>query len=626
MAELAARGLTLYSRQGLRSLPSDLSLLERLSTKGLDGLSEALSWQSEDQEGKEPDGAVLISHALAVAGGRTYATHGPGKLDWIGHFVAAVDNLSWETFADSSGETLARDPVLLDRFTSCLVEIATMASEAPDTVIESSPRGPSAASTIEQFARGGSFQEIWEAERWPMLFRSSDAFEILRRAAPERFLMVIDRLPHPTLVSQCLSSEALLSSQHDVLRLLRTANAAFDAEGHWRCSGMAAILLLRTTTDQLLTPEDEDRQAEHLAEGIARFRNAIREVLDTLFARSDGAELAWHWLENLLRRRLHPPRNDQRDGPKQIINRIGILVHALSSRMAPRRSQDGWISAAPPLERQFRAVAVLSVAAWTTTIAERDVKSIAKGLIKGDGFELTSTKELTQLPGAPLRTVPGDILAALPQPASWFGETWSSLRFERERSWRAETQTSSTPAKIMGIWGLGAIESLVTNPEVPRVNAGEMWLAVERVFREAILVEPRLGRDFWSDAVASLFLWWPQIFTEADKLVDALEAPSPAPAALAGALAPYVGISNDFMVIIVALKQAGCPMLLLDRAVCLCAGQDLLRMIDRFWLTARHLNDARAWNQAWVAILAAIEKEIQGLRENVVASGPGAQR
>ena len=57
------------------------------------------------------------------------------------------------------------------------------------------------------------------------------------------------------------------------------------------------------------------------------------------------------------------------------------------------------------------------------------------------------------------------------------------------------------------------MESLVTTAEAQPGDAAGMWLAVERAFREARLVEPRLGRDFWSEAVARLFGWWPQVFT-----------------------------------------------------------------------------------------------------------------
>jgi hypothetical protein len=71
-------------------------------------------------------------------------------------------------------------------------------------------------------------------------------------------------------------------------------------------------------------------------------------------------------------------------------------------------------------------------------------------------------------------------------------------------------------------------------------------------------------------------------------------------------LAPYIGITSDFMAIIVSLHKAGVGATILDGAVRE-AGPDLLRMIRRFIETSRRLKDPRLWNQEWVATLARIE-------------------
>ena len=119
---------------------------------------------------------------------------------------------------------------------------------------------------------------------------------------------MIDQLPHPTLVRQCLSSKVLLASPHDTLILLRLANTAFDTDGRWQRSGMAAILLLQSVSEQLLSARGEEEETEGLSNGIAQFYSTVSGVLDILFARPDGVELAWHWLENLLRQTPRVPR------------------------------------------------------------------------------------------------------------------------------------------------------------------------------------------------------------------------------------------------------------------------------------------------------------------------------
>ena len=618
IADLLDRGLTLYSRHDLVSLPADMSLVDRLSAAKFDGLSLALKWQIEDAEGKAPAEAALIGYALAAASGRAYAVHGSSKLEWIGNFVASINSLLWEDFADFAAKVFRENPDLLEKFIGFLAGIIARANDAPDTVTEIPPRCESMASIVEQFARTRmSFQDVWEADRWTILFPSSDAFEILRRADAGRFVAMIDQLPHPMLVKQCLSSKALLASPPaDVLSLLRLANSAIDADGR---SGMTAILLLQLASEQLLSPWADEVDAEDLNKDVAHFSDAVRGVLDVLFARPDGVELAWCWLENLLRQIPRVPAVNRGAPRKLMVNRIGILAHALGSRLKPRRAQDAWIAEAEPLARQFRAVAVLSVTAFTSTAGGLDVGAVAKSLLKSNGFELTRAKELIQLTGAPLRTIPGDVLAKIPDAATWFTSTWSKLRFERERAWRAKGHGGGNPAEIMGLWGLGAIESLVMNAQAQYEDAPGMWLAVERTFREARLVEPRLGRDFWTTAIENLFSWWPQVFKVVHDQTDAGTA-SFDPAALSRALVPYAEIGGDFMAVIISLQQAGLNTSMLDDAVQR-TGQDLLHMIRRFVEVARRLNDCRLWNPNWVAALRRIEAELAGRREGGASQG-----
>ncbi len=620
ITDLLDQGLALHSRHDIASLPADLLLVDRLSAAKFNGLALALKWQIEDAEGKEPTEAALISHALAAASGRTYAVHGPGKLDWIGHFVASINGLLWEDFADSAAKVFRGNQDLLEEFIGFLAGIIVRANDAPDSVTDIPLRGASMASIVEQFARTESFQDVWEAGLGTIIFRSSSAFEILRRADAGRFVAMIDQLPHPTLVKQCLSSKALLASPQDVLTLLRLANPAIDAEGRWHRCGMAAILLLQLASEQLLSPCANEEDAEDLNKDTAYFSDAVRGVLDVLFARPDCVELAWCWLENLMRQPRVPAVN--RSAPRKLmVNRIRILVHALGSRLEPRRAQEAWITEAKPLAQQYRAVAVLSVAAFTSTAGGLDVGAVARSLLKPNGFELTCASELIQLPGAPLRTIPGDALARIPDAASWFISTWSALRFERERAWRTNGHGGGNPAEIMGLWGLGAIESLVMNAQTQYEETPKMWLAVERAFREARLVEPRLGRDFWSQAIVHLFWYWPQIFTVVhDQGGSAGRTASFDPAALGRVLVPYTEISGDFMAVIINLQQAGLATSKLDDAVYR-TGQDLLHMIRRFIATARRLNDCRAWNPDWVAALKRIEAELAGRREGGVSQG-----
>jgi hypothetical protein len=133
-----------------------------------------------------------------------------------------------------------------------------------------------------------------------------------------------------------------MQSRDDVLRLLSLAGPSFH-EGHWQPHGMAAILLLRLASVQLLSaanepddvtptqsgsPSAESQATEELSKAVALFRQAGDGLLDVLFARADGADLGWHWLEHLLREmpRLRTGGGRPRSALK--VNHIGILVSA----------------------------------------------------------------------------------------------------------------------------------------------------------------------------------------------------------------------------------------------------------------------------------------------------------
>jgi hypothetical protein len=628
--DLVESGREPHARHDIPGLPPELDLAIRLSDAGLHTYSDALAWQIAGGEGIEPAEAPLIGHALAVASGRAFVAYGAAKLHWIGHLVSTIDGQAWEAFADSAAAALCEDTGARNAFVEFLLEIVREANEAPDRVTETPSRRVSMASLVEEFVRSGSFQDVWYAGSAPVFFRSNDAFEILRRAEPQRFLEMIDELPHPALVEECLSSRALMDKREDVLGLLRLARPAFDADGSWQRSGMAAVLLVQLASTQLLSTDalpnpttkpsaapalpQEATEAEDLTQAITLFRQAADGLLDILFGRPDGAELGWHWLEYILRElpRYRRHGGDQKS-PRLIINRIGILVHALSSRLAPRRTQDMWIAEAAPPIRQYRVVAVLSVAAFSTMEGGLDIGAVARGILKSGGFELTRASELINLPGAPLRTIPGDALARIPDVAAWLTRTWSALRFEREQAWPtlARRGVDANPAHIMGVWGLGIVESLGAD-ETRQDELRAIWQALEAVLREARLVEPRMGKDFWGQAVARLFSWWPRLNVLTSAPTEP-ETPSATSAALGRALACYVGINDDFMGIVVSLYQSGIDMPTLDTAV-RATGQDLLRMIRRFVEAARGLKDARLWNQDWVAVLVKIETLIAAQR------------
>lgn len=293
---------------------------------------------------------------------------------------------------------------------------------------------------------------------------------------------------------------------------------------------------------------------------------------------------------------------------KYMINHVFILAEVLSRKLTLRPGYEAWIGSVNPVFRQYRATAVLCAAGFGG-VASIDVGRLALSMLKRNDLKTIKATELLNSPGAPLRLLPGAALAKITDIGYWYTEAWSSLRPEREQSWRhiyGQGEVDADPAQIMAIWGLGVLETLAKSEALSSRTRG-MWLALEATFREARLTEPSLGDRFWSQAISCLFSYWPSAFIPTVTTeTSGSDSSSGTPDLLSNALFPYVGVSGDFIGIVVSLHQAGVELTAIREAV-LKLKYDLLHVVRRFSETTRRLKDVRVWNPAWVATLQRIE-------------------
>lgn len=602
--DLLMRNLALHHLHDLASLSTEMSLADRLVSANLGKLGLAFDWLATSEEGQGPAESALIGYALAVAGGRAYAINGPAKLNWISRFIWSNSDLYWEDFADSAAKTFCINSNALNRFTEFLGDTVARANNAEDGVIEFHTRGLSLASMLEKFKHPECIQDIWDGDSHSIILSEGDAFEIFRRVNPDDFIKIIDQLPHPTLVSNCLHSRALQASLQDLLILLRSANLVVNADGKVNPNGKAAILLLRLASELLLREHSNKADIKNFDQEIEVFKIKVKEILEILFARADGSALAWCWLEKLAREMPELTKTNSSQKNITAINYIGILVVEISSRLEPQ-STPNWVEGVKPLNRQYRLAAAMAVAAYSKAPAV-DLGGVAKDLLKKEVYLYSPVDQLCK-PMASFRMIMGDALTRIPGIADWYKNNWSELRLEREKSWRANDSFNANPAQIMAVLGLGVIEALHNQSQ--HNDACQMWLALEMVLREATLTEPSSYPPFWSQATAALFRWWPKIFIEYDCLtvntIDVVESSRE----LGKLLLPYAKINREFMEIIVGLEQTGMAATLLKTATNQ-ANQDLLNMIRRFKEVARGINDSQAFNPAWVASLKKLEVKL----------------
>lgn len=610
IADVSAQGFVLESRQDWASLPIDLHLVDRLSAQGLDGLSSALRWQLEDCSEQRPAKADLIGHALAVAAGRYYALHASHVHAVTSCLIASIDILLWEDFADATAETLRNNPDALVAFGDFVAQIVLETRVSPEKVSRMFGLEHSLASLIKRYTDEGTPEDAWSASIWSGDFHYTGVFEILRRADPKIFIKFVDMLPHPVLAEQCLYNRVLVANPQNTLPLLQSTGFAFDSNGVWRRTQTTAIPLLQLASRQLLAPGDRATDANALNEEVARFQEHMNAILDVLFGRPDAIVLGWSWLENLLRQEPRWPNARDENTGNFMVNRLGLLITGLSRRLEPKVDQASWIAGAKSSARQYRAAAVLIVSAFSVKSSDSNTGALAQSLLRGDGFKLTEASRFITMAAAPMRVIAGEALVEIPNAPDWFARTWSSLRFERERAWRQSGLNNSNPAEIMGLWGLGMIEALSEMPQTDPEKVTAMWLVVEETFREAQLVEARLGRDFWSCAIPRLFALWRSCVARAD--TNHCLSPSDT-LSLGGSLTPYIQVDNDFMAVILSLYHAGILASELDQAV-QHTGHDLLLIISRFFETTRGLNNHSVWNPKWVSELDMLKKKISRSR------------
>jgi len=293
---LAESGREVRTRGDFKDLPAELDLVARLAKAGFDLYAKALAWGLYTREGTPPAELPLICHALAVASGKSYALYGPDKLKWLVGFISTIDNTATKAFASSAAEVFRNNPNTLEALADFLKTVVEQANENPDRVTDIPPCFGSMALMVAEFSRDGNFQDVWHADHLPVFFRWSAEFDFFRRVAPERFVQLIDELPHPAMVDECLNFPALIEDPDEITQLLTLAGSAFDNAGAWRPRGVAAVVLLKLATTKLIPsgrflPGDLADDAGELGEDIAQFTIRAESLVTAVVSRPDGVLL-----------------------------------------------------------------------------------------------------------------------------------------------------------------------------------------------------------------------------------------------------------------------------------------------------------------------------------------------
>jgi hypothetical protein len=602
--------------RGLSDLPEDEKLQHVLRTAGEPVLAEAFEWVTEVHEGVPHPDAPAVMYSFAVACGQLYAEAGPLGAGWISALVWHADSQVWGDFVAAAARHFRADLGRMNALFEVARAVADRAGRDPDSVVNVLP-GPKERpfkAFVEDYAANGNFDEVWRAEGYPAEFQYTSLFEILRLVDEAIFTSLLDALPHPSLVGQCLWTRELRTDIPSLGRLLRLACPSFSSEGEWQVSGKTAVLLLKTITQELLVPEtnrpgfgptdlvdDEDAAVE--AE-FREFDAVASEVISALMSRADSMHLGYVWLSYVLR---YSATQARQRGRTRVIDCPFVLASAICAQLPPLPRPLEWVCEVEPMGRPYRVASVLGVAAQGNSGGRLDFRELASELIVKSQQVTGGSRWMFSRPMPVAMRLPGAALTHLPDFASWLTSTWSSLRLRREIAWRSIGKpNTANPAEALAIFSLSALEAFQFEVGQRREAAQRAWYAVEGVVREARLVEPRIGRDFWTRAVARLFEFWLTIVGDAGAVMSDQSPGSGAlEEQLAQTISPYLGVNVDFMEAVASLRQSGVTPTQLAGA-CAALGADLSLLIRRFLETRKRLGDPQAWNPAWINALRAI--------------------
>jgi hypothetical protein len=585
----------------LEDLPAAASLHTVLRQAGRDPLAEAFEFSVVVKEGTPPREVPIVLHALATACGQLYVEAGPDGLDWLGPLVCHADPRHWDEFFDAAVAAAKDSEPRKAKIVAYARMILSRIQTQPESMLRQSRAHQDVRSEIDQYLAGSTFKNVWDSPDYVMELHHLDVFLLVSRIDEDSFHAILDALPHPGLVRQCLLSHKGSSGVRSLARMLPRLTHSFDPQGNWRASGQAATVVLSLASGALLLAGDPPRefdgtavdleswQAAVVAEELKASEELTRALVDALFARADSQYLGWLWLVEILKYAAPAAARSTRT---RLVNKPFVLAQAIVERLRSRADALEWVQEPPPGERQNRVAAVLWVASSVAEFDRGVFELLATDLVKRSQQSLGNVEALLMSQAAVFTRGLGRALSRNPDVGGWLLRCWQAIRFQRELAWRSRgTTDGANPAEVVLIYGVSTLAFLISERPQDRAAILSTWDAVEQIVREGRLVERSYEGDDWTHAIEWLFARCPTASQHAAEVTAAASASTAvtettSPSELAMAISPYVGIDNDFMAIVSGLLDCG---LGFDSIAAACAelGADLDVCLRTFVATRR---------------------------------------
>lgn len=416
----------------------------------------------------------------------------------------------------------------------------------------------------------------------------------------QKFMDIASRLPHPAFFNIGRNGEEV-RAQGVVADLIRRAPLAFEADGRFMHGGMVVARLLTMAGEYIrqcggngrvypapIKPEDQSAlQAE-----VEAARCAAIEVLDALFSRADAKRLAWAWLERLIREGEH--RGYWRTGNAQergaTTNSLYLLIAELSGRIEVSDIPPEHPETTPwkPIFGPMAALAVLGLR------EKPDIETLQRRVwqvltVDRPEFHIGSGGEFFRGAERPIGLIGAVCLLQMPEPGSFLKQCWHRLRPHRERSWRVDENSRSTPNPGMPLilWGVTLLSF------VPEEERSGLLESLPELLKDAWQTDARFSihYQFWPDALEVFSIQWARNGANQEK---------PTTQQISAFLLPYLNGEYVLMRVISALRQGGIDLLAISQAVHE-LGEELPELAHEFLSTHQYLISKNHWNRDWIS-------------------------
>lgn len=546
----------------LAARPETTSLVEALRRKGTTDLAEAVE-KIDQREGRIPPGrwilALLVGvaaanyHADDLASGRRSKWH-LFELGWYG---------AWDVYLETLlALALGREDVASGIWNELERQIESVAQDPGLYAIVSFRE--EVRRSARAYLESPDLNQAWGGPMDGLVsLHAPYLFQMAQRLDAGRMLGILARAPHPAMISGCIDG----SRPEELPDLIRQAPAAFDASGKVLSASMVAADIFKLTEDACrrvawekdgngdILIADDQTELEARASELTAFTEVFTGALRS---RPDAEELSWNWLERLVREGNGSGKWSLRYDGRQgfVIDPLMSLISSVASSLAWREDRHSWIGGAKGPWRIDRIGSAIAVMACTPDLPSSERESALLGFLLR--YEPEYAQALDAMAGRrnAIARVGGSQILHATDPRAFVVDLWDRMRPVREKAWRRSSgeRVGNDCGEVVALWAMSAME------QAPTASKHGLWVATASIICDAMS----------TDHAAAVWQFWPTALCRLCRSFRAVQesAGHPhGPSLLEWLLRPYIGPSETFFGMVLALHGAGTSLDEIDDAL-----------------------------------------------------------